>query len=65
MRAVFRGIDGDDGANAAIPPQCARQDADNECVESWGQQSPWCEGGMTVLSGHGDDVVLVPSISAA
>jgi hypothetical protein len=38
MRAVLGGIGGDDGGNAAIPAQWARQDAGNEW---WEQQSPW------------------------
>jgi hypothetical protein len=64
IRAALREIDGDDGANATRPPQWARQDADNECVK-WLEQQSWCEFGMTVLAGHGNDVVLVPSFSAA
>jgi hypothetical protein len=64
-RAVLGGIDGDDGGNAAMPAQWAKQDAGNECVEWWEQQSPWCEGGMTASAGHGSEAALVPPFGAA
>ena len=60
--AALRGIDGDDGGNAAMLAQWARQEAGTECGE---QQSPCCEGGITVSAGHGSELVLVPPFGVA